>query len=325
MRDDVARWLATHTWRGDRYCADQLVGLKGAQTVSVVLPSRNEAATVGTIVRALRRELMERVPLIDELVVIDSGSSDNTGAVARAAGARVHRQGDLLPHAGDVSGKGEALWKSLLVTRGDVVAFIDADLDEFDPAFAVGLLGPLLCTPSISFVKAYYDRPLTNGDTVLPAGGGRVTELVARPLLNIHWPELAGFVQPLAGEYAARRALLERLPFVTGYGVEIGMLVDVVEEAGLAAMAQVDLGRRRHRNSTDAELGRMAVQVQLAMLSRLERHGRVRPGTARSTTITQFTRRADAFEPEVTDVAVGERQPMRELAEYRRRDLVEAR
>lgn len=316
-------WLESHTWRGDAVDPVDLVRHKGSERISVVLPSRNEERTVGAIVTALRRELVERVPLIDELVVIDSGSSDATGAVARRAGARVHRQGDVLAGAGDVSGKGEALWKSLLVTRGDIVVFIDADLDEFDPAFAVGLVAPLLAQPSLAFVKAFYDRPLDNGETVLPAGGGRVTELVARPLLNLYWPELAGFVQPLAGEYAARRRLLEQIPFVTGYGVEIGMLVDVVEAVGLDAMAQVDLGRRRHRNSSDAELGRMAGQVHLALLSRLERHGRVPCGTARSTTLTQFDRVGDAFVPEVHDVGVSERPPMGTVAAYRDRDLLD--
>jgi len=238
MRSDVQEWFATRTSSGQDWSRHRLASLKGSTRVSVVLPARDEAATVGAIVETLRRELVEQVPLVDELLVIDSGSEDSTAAVAHAAGARVVRQADVLPRLGDRPGKGEALWKSLLVASGDLIVFVDADLRDFDEQFVVGLLGPLLTDPGIDFVKAFYDRPLTNGDQVLPAGGGRVTELVARPLLNLHWPGAAGFVQPLAGEYAGRRTLLEQLPFVSGYGVEIGMLIDVLEEHGLDAMAQ---------------------------------------------------------------------------------------
>jgi glucosyl-3-phosphoglycerate synthase len=324
MRPDVHDWFISRTSTSKDWCRHLLAQSKGATRVSVVLPARNEAATVGAIVSALRRELMEEVQLIDELVVIDSGSSDATADEATRAGAQVVRQGDVLPHLGDQPGKGEALWKSLAVTNGDIVAFVDADLHEFDPAFAVGLLGPLLSDPSISFVKAFYDRALASGDTVLPAGGGRVTELVARPLLNLHWPELSGIVQPLAGEYAVRRSLLERLPFVSGYGVEIGMLIDVLEMLGLEAMAQVDLGSRRHRNSSDAALGRMAAQVYLAVLSRLQRHGRGLMTTQPSMLMTQFVRQGSTFGSEISDVGVTERPPMIEVDDYRQRMAIDA-
>ncbi len=321
MRADVQDWFVSRTYTGrqpDRY---RLAELKGDTRVSVVLPARDEASTVGAIVTALREELAEAVPLLDEIVVIDSGSMDLTSRVAADAGAQVFSQRDILPETGDRPGKGEALWKSLHVTTGDVVAFIDADLREFDPQFAVGLLGPLLSDPTVGFVKAFYDRPLTNGDTVLPAGGGRVTELVARPLLNLHYPELAGFVQPLAGEYAARRSLLERLPFVSGYGVEIGMLIDVFEDSGLQGMAQVDLGSRRHRNSDDAALGRMAAQVYLSLLSRLQRHGRALLTGEPSLTMTQFVRTDDGFLPRWNDVGVTERPPIMEVDAHRLRAL----
>jgi glucosyl-3-phosphoglycerate synthase len=297
----------------DRY---RLAADKGRTRVSVVLPARNEATTVGAIVTALRRELVEQVELIDEIVVIDSGSTDETAEVAGVAGARVVRQDDVLPRLGNVPGKGEALWKSLMVTSGDVVAFIDADLRKFDAQVAVGLIGPLLRDPDLHFVKAFYDRTLAQGDTVLPAGGGRVTELVARPLLNMHWPSLAGFIQPLAGEYAARRSLLEAIPFVSGYGVEVGMLVDVLERVGLDAMAQVDLGVREHRNSSDAALGRMAAQVQLTVLSRLHRQGSVLLTDEPASLLTQFHRVGDRFVPTVTDVGVRERPPMAGMNEY---------
>lgn len=317
MRPDVTAWFNTRTLAGQQTDRRALVRAKAASsTISVVLPARNEQDTVGHIVAALRAELMEAVPLVDEIVVIDSGSVDDTFQVATAAGARVVRQDEVLPQLGARPGKGEALWKSLYATRGDVVAFIDSDLREFDAQFAVGLLGPLLTNPEIHYVKAFYDRPLHSGETVLPAGGGRVTELVARPLLNLHWPSLAGFVQPLAGEYAGRRSLLERLPFVSGYGVEIAMLIDAVETVGLDGLAQVDLGSRQHRNSPDADLGRMAAQVYLGLLSRLERHGRALVTMEPDMLITQFTRDAAAFVPVVSMVGVSERPPMREVPEY---------
>jgi glucosyl-3-phosphoglycerate synthase len=265
---------------------------------------------------------MQDVPLIDEVLVIDSGSDDCTGEVARRAGATVVRQCDIHPELGDRPGKGEALWKSLFVASGDIIAFIDADLRDFDPHFAVGLLGPLLTDPDTHFVKAIYDRPLTNGQTVLPAGGGRVTELVARPLLNLHFPELAGIVQPLAGEYAGRRSLLERLPFVSGYGVEIAMLIDVLHEQGLDSIAQVDLGCRFHRNSSDAALSRMAGQVYLALLSRLERHDRVLTTLPPHTLLTQFVRDGDRYVPQESNVAVTERPPAASVPQYHRRAAV---
>ncbi|MEV7428909.1 MULTISPECIES: glucosyl-3-phosphoglycerate synthase [unclassified Nocardioides] len=314
MRPDVQAWFAHRTSTSADHDRHRLADRKGATTVSIVLPARNEAATVGAIVERLLEELVERVHLVDEVLVVDSGSDDATSEVARAAGATVVRQDQVLPELGDRPGKGEALWKSLHVTTGDVVAFVDADLCEFDAQFAVGLLGPLLDDPRVEFVKGFYDRPLHTGGEVLPAGGGRVTEILARPLLDMHLPELAGIVQPLAGEYAGRRTLLERLPFVSGYGVEIAMLVDVLHEVGIDAIAQVDLGLRRHRNSGDAALGRMACQVYLALLSRLERYGHVVVHDPPTPLITQFARVEDEFVPTTSCVAVSERPPMARLA-----------
>ncbi|HEV7875917.1 MAG TPA: glucosyl-3-phosphoglycerate synthase [Nocardioides sp.] len=321
MQPEVREWLRRRTSNGQDWDREELARAKNGTSISVVLPARNEASTVGLIVDKLRRELVERVPLIDELVVMDSGSADETASVAAAAGAWVVRQNEVLTPLIDRPGKGEALWKSLYVTHGDVVVFIDADLEQFDPQFAVGLLGPLLADPSVEFVKAFYDRPLKAGQTIMPAGGGRVTELMARPLLNLHWPHLAGIVQPLAGEYAGRRSLLERVPFVSGYGVEIAMLVDVFELAGLSAMAQVDLGSRRHRNSSDAALGQMSAQVYLALLSRIERHGLGMMTVDASYELTQFARDGDSFVPTTTDVGVIERPPMADVAEYRTRAM----
>jgi len=259
-------------------------------------------------VDSVRRDLMDVAwPLVDEIVVLDSGSTDATAAVARAAGARVVHRDDVLPSVPSVPGKGEALWRSLAATTGDIVLFIDADLLAFRSDYVTGLIGPLLTDPSVHFVKAMYDRPLTNGAVVHPGGGGRVTELVARPLLNLHWPQLAGFVQPLAGEYAARRHLLERLPFATGYGVEIALLIDALNAVGLDAMAQVDLGERRHRHHDDLRLGRMAAEIWQTALARLHQDGDLQTVEP---TLTQFVRDASRYVPVTHDVTALERPPL---------------
>lgn len=214
MLEEVERWLSTRSWSLTDRPLHQILAAKHrtGQSVSVVLPALNEEETVGDIVAVIRHDLMQQVPLVDEIVVVDSGSTDRTSEVAAAAGARVVHRDDILPRLPAVPGKGEVLWRSLLVTSGDIVCFIDADLKEFSSDFVHGIVGPLLTDPGIDLVKGMYDRPLSGA-----AGqGGRVTELMARPLLNMHWPQLAGFVQPLGGEYAARRSLLERLPSPSG-------------------------------------------------------------------------------------------------------------
>lgn len=315
MLDEVANWLQERSWSaGQRSLARILAAKRSAGpsgTVSVVLPALNEQATVGSIVETIRAELMtDEVPLVDELVVLDSGSTDRTGEVAEAAGATVVHRDSLLPWLPAMPGKGEVLWRSLLATSGEIVCFIDADLREFKSRFVSGIVGPLLTDPGVEMVKAMYDRPLETGGTVVPAGGGRVTELVARPLLNLHWPQLAGFVQPLGGEYAARRSLLERLPFPVGYGVEIGLLVDALNTVGLDALAQVDVGVRRHRHQDGQALGRMATTIYRTAQVRLARGHLIRP------VLTQFDRVADSFEPRVHEVACEERPPMLTVPEY---------
>ncbi|HHX86369.1 MAG TPA: glucosyl-3-phosphoglycerate synthase [Actinomycetales bacterium] len=313
--DPVREWAARRSSRAGDFRAEDLVAAKAGRRISVVLPARDEEATVGAIVAALRAELVDRVPLIDDLVVVDSHSTDSTAAVAREAGARVVAQGAVLPAHGDVPGKGEALWKSLAATDGDLVAFLDADLRDFDPAYAVGLLGPLLTVPGVVFCKGAYDRPLDDGHTILPAGGGRVTELVARPLLAAHWPALGGFVQPLAGEYAGTREALESIPFAGAYGVDLGILIDLYEAYGLDALAQVDLGVRRHRHSPDSALSVMAVHQHLAVRERLRRHGRVVSAEPVEARLTLHRRDpdGDGFAAETVEVAPGERPPMREV------------
>ena len=290
MRPDVQRWLARRTSSAADFPLADLVSAKGSTRVSVVLPALDEQDTVGPIVEAIRGELMGGVGLVDELLVVDSGSVDATAARARAGGAAVVHRADILPEVASGPGKGEALWRSLAATTGDLIVFIDSDLTSFDVSYVTGLLGPLLTEPSVALVKALYDRPLHTASGVLPAGGGRVTELVARPLLNLHWPELAGVVQPLAGEYAARRSLLESLSFPTGYGVELAVLVDTLSLAGLDAIAQVDLGVRRHTHQGEDRLGLMASEIIQVALARLERQGRIKLRGPLNPTLAQFSR-----------------------------------
>ncbi|MFD7966765.1 glucosyl-3-phosphoglycerate synthase [Streptomyces zaomyceticus] len=310
MLEEVERWLDRRSWSVADRPLERILAAKRNTKVSVVLPALNEEATVGDIVAVIRRELMsEAVPLVDELVVIDSGSTDRTAEVAAAAGARVVARDAVLPRIPAVPGKGEVLWRSLMVTTGDVVCFIDADLRDFSADFVSGIVGPLLTDPDVDFVKAMYDRPF--GDT--PGQGGRVTELVARPLLNLHWPQLAGFVQPLGGEYAARRSLLEQLPFPVGYGVELGLLVDALHTVGLDALAQVDVGVRKHRHQDGLALGRMAAAIYRTAQLRLSRGHLVRPR------LTQFERGEKGFEPRTYAVDTEERPPMAEIVEYARR------
>lgn len=316
MLAEVRSWMRHRTSTVADWPVRALLEAKGSTRVSVVLPARNEQATVGTIVTTIRRDLIEAIPLVDEIVVIDSCSTDNTAVVAAAAGAEVFSQDAVLPHLPRMSGKGEALWKSLAVTTGDVIVFVDADLLNFGSGFVTGLLGPLFADPGIAYVKGCYDRPLVTGQGRVDGGGGRVTELVARPLINMHWPRLAGVMQPLGGEYAGRRALLERLPFVTGYGVELGLLLDVLEDSGLDALAQVDLGCRVHSHQPTEALGRMSSQIMHTAWSRLERYGRLLPLAAPATELTQFRRAGHEHDVRISDVQVDERPPMVDVAEY---------
>jgi glucosyl-3-phosphoglycerate synthase len=316
MRPDARAWFRSRTTAAtglDALDADALLRAKrrGGHRVSVVLPARDEEATVGRIVADLHARWVRRVPLVDELLVVDSDSTDATAALARAAGADVVASSDVLPAHGTRPGKGEALWKSLAATTGDLVVFLDADLLGDVAHYVPGLLGPLLADPGVDYVKGCYTRPLEADGAVQPAGGGRVTELTARPLLNALWPELAGVVQPLGGEYAGRRSALEQVPFVSGYGVEVGLLVDLLALGGLSSLAQVDLGVRRHVSQSEEALGAMAGQVVSAVLAR---SGRRRDASG---LLTQFRHDGTGFVPRSSAVAVDERPPMATVPEYR--------
>ncbi len=320
MRPDARAWFEHRTTSATSLAEIDVPALlsakrRGGHRISVVLPARDEEATVGVLVRDLVERWVQGVPLVDEVVVIDSNSSDRTAEVARAAGADVVAAADVLPSHGDRRGKGEALWKSLAATTGDLVVFMDSDLLGHVGHYVPGLLTPLLTDPRVDYVKGCYTRPLSIDGEHRPAGGGRVTELTARPLLNALWPELAGFVQPLGGEYAGRRSALEQVPFVSSYGVEVGLLIDLLQVCGLSGLAQVDLGTRTHSHQTDQALGTMAGQIVNTLLARAERgrHGRrLEPGGL----LTQFSHDGDRFVPTSTAVAVDQRPPMATVAEY---------
>jgi glucosyl-3-phosphoglycerate synthase len=309
---DIDAWFDANTsaWC-DRSLGD-LLEAKAAtgHSVSLVVPARNEAATVGDVVSRVRSALMETTDLLDEIVVIDSDSTDDTYAVAEDAGAVVHRSAEIRPDLGSVPGKGEAMWKSLFVTRGDLVVFMDADLLDWDTHFVPGLVAPLLTRPEIALVKGFYERPLVQGDDTAAYEGGRVTELVARPLLNLLFPELAGLVQPLAGEWAVRRSLFASLHVPTGYAVETTALIDTVRTLGVDAIAQVDLGRRAHRHQALRDLGAMATQILAAVMERAgvsTSHDQV--------TLRQYHPADGRITPLTREVPTGERPP---AAEYLR-------
>jgi glucosyl-3-phosphoglycerate synthase len=293
------------TFHHEAFAAEPLLERKerGGHRISVCLPARDEEATVGAIVDVLRARLVDRVGLVDEVLVVDDHSSDATAKVAAEAGARVVAVDEVLPELGPGEGKGEALWKSVAACRGDLIVWCDADITDFGPRFVTGLVGPLLTHPEIEFVKGFYDRPVGTS----AHGGGRVTELVARPAISLLFPHLASIVQPLAGEYAGRRSLLERLPFVQGYGVDLGLLVDITDLEGTGVVGQVDLGTRRHRNRPLDELGPQALAV---LQTALARAGQLDEGAVATLV------RPD-LEP--VEVRVGERPPLVDVPAYRRR------
>jgi glucosyl-3-phosphoglycerate synthase len=269
--------LSVRSFHHAEFPAERLRAVR-EETISVCVPAREEAATIAGVVAPL--VALREAGVIDEVVVLDDDSLDGTGAIAAALGADVARPAALLPEFGPVLGKGDAMWRALSVLRGDLLCFVDADSEDFGAHFVCGLLGPLACVPGVQFVKGFYRRPFKNGGTaVLPTGGGRVTELTARPLLAAFYPELAAIRQPLAGEFAARRDLLERMPFCTCYAVEMGLLLDVWADAGTTALAQVDLDSRQNRHQPLENLTPMAAAVLGAVTSRLRRAGRLAGAT----------------------------------------------
>jgi glucosyl-3-phosphoglycerate synthase len=286
-------------------------------TISLALPTLNEEATIGKEVLVLKTELMERYPLLDEIAVIDSGSADRTREIAAKNGARVYSSKDILRRHGTYRGKGENLWKSLFVLEGDIVVWIDADISNIAPKFVYGLVGPLLADARVQYVKAFYERPFRTAEGLVAAGGGRVTEILVRPLFSLFYPELAALVQPLSGEYAGRRALLEQLPFSVGYGVELGHLIDILHLRGVEALAQVNMDRRVHRNQSLESLGKMSFGILATFLRRLEKYGEARlpPGLGLNHLSVSLTGELPHIER--AEITVVERPPMASIEEYR--------
>ena len=249
----IKEWLKRNTFHHSRFSdVKKLVAKKNAlgHSISLCFPTLNEEKTIGKEIETMRRELVDKYPLIDEIVVVDSGSTDKTKEISKKAGAEFFYSSDILPQYRAYRGKGENLWKSLHILKGDIICWIDADITNIHPRFVLGLIGPLLEFPHISYVKAFYKRPIRIGEHLVPLGGGRVTELTIRPLFNMYFPRLSGFIQPLSGEYAMRRSVAEKIPFFSGYAVETATIIDIVKKFGLRKCAQVDLKRRIHRNQS---------------------------------------------------------------------------
>ncbi|MBI4630653.1 MAG: glucosyl-3-phosphoglycerate synthase [Chloroflexi bacterium] len=318
----VDKWFAENTFHADEFKEIQyLLHLKREQklTVSLAMPALNEERTVGKVIRAVKRALMEKVPLLDEIVLIDSDSKDRTREIASKLGVPLYIHQQLLPGLGARHGKGEALWKSLLVTKGDIIVWIDTDIVNIHPRFVYGVVGPLLLNPKIKFVKGFYRRPLKVGGKVQAGGGGRVTELTARPLLNLFYPELSGVIQPLSGEYGGRRDALEQCAFFSGYGVETGLLIDIFEKYGLSSIAQVDLLERVHHSQPLEALSKMSFAIIQTVIRKLERHYE-RAFIADVNKTMKLVRYEEGnYFLDVEEIAERERPPMVEVEEYVKR------
>jgi len=322
----VDKWFAENTFHAHEFSdIRKLVALKERHnlTISLGLPALNEEKTIGTVIKRVKGALMERVPLIDQMVLIDSDSEDRTVEIATELGVPVFKHAEILPDTGTHRGKGEALWKSLHVLDGDIVAWVDTDISNIQPRFVYGLIGPLLVEPKIRYVKGFYQRPIRSGDTLHAEGGGRVTELMARPLINLFFPELSGMIQPLSGEYAGRRELLESLPFFTGYAVEIGLLLDILEHAGIAALGQVDLERRIHRNQSLPNLSQMAYVILQGAIRKLEERHRIELLTEVGRGMKLINTGKDHFSLEVREIGDEIRPPINTIPAYleRRKSL----
>lgn len=313
-------WLASNTFHHAAFWdIRKLIREKERQglRVSVCIPTLNEAKTIGKEVVILRSELVQRYPLVDEIAVIDSGSTDGTREIAASFGADVHLASEILPEAGTKRGKGENLWKAIYQLRGDVIAYIDADIKNIRPHFVYGLVAPLIFRPDIKYVKAFYDRPLVSSHGIRPSGGGRVTEILVRPLFSLFFPELTAIIQPLSGEYAVRREVLEQIHFPVGYGVETSHLIDVYRRWGLDAFGQTDLDQRVHRNQPTRDLGKMAFAILRTFLSRAESLGIIGDVPELGTMLRQFQVQDAAYEQVGFEIVEEERPPMITVATYR--------
>ena len=286
-------------------------------TISLCLPTLNEEKTIAKEIIIMKSELMTRYPLVDELVVIDSGSTDNTVEIAKSFGADVYDANEILPRLEKFKGKGENLWKALYIAKGDIIVYIDADIKNIHHRFAYGLIGPLLLYDHIKYTKAFYDRPISIGkNRIRPTGGGRVTELVIRPLFSLFFPELTQIIQPLSGEYAGYREVFEKIPFPIGYGIETSMILDIFEKWGLDVIAQVDLDRRIHRNQDTKALGRMSFAILKTFINRQKRLGLIDFKNNIFDEIIQYNLVDNQYRADKMKIAGLERPPMIEIPEY---------
>jgi glucosyl-3-phosphoglycerate synthase len=319
---DIDAWLQTNIYHHSQFWdLRHLIDEKEKQNiiVSLCIPTLNEEQTIGKELVLFKSELVDRYPLLDEIAVIDSGSSDRTLEVAAAFGADVYLSADILPQMGEKRGKGENLWKAIYQLRGDIIIYVDADIKNIHPRFVYGLVAPLIYRPEMKYVKAFYDRPLVTSDGIRPSGGGRVTEILVRPLFSLFFPELTAIIQPLSGEYAVRREVLERISFPIGYGVETSHLIDVYSEWGLKAFGQTDLDQRVHRHQPTRELGKMAFGILRAFLSRLQARDMVSQLPELTPILRQFQMRNNEYEQVMFELLEEERPPMIEVEEYRAR------
>lgn len=317
---NINHWLQNNTFHYSNFWdlrhileAKEAQGLK----ISLCIPTLNEERTIGKEIVIFRSELMSRYPLLDEIAVIDSGSTDHTREVAASFGADVYLAEDILPEVGNKRGKGENLWKAIYQLRGDIIVYVDADIKNIHPRFAYGLLAPLVYRPEIKYVKAFYDRPLAFSQGIRPSGGGRVTEILVRPLFSLFFPELTAIIQPLSGEYAVRREVLEAIPFPIGYGVETSHLIDVYSKWGLEAFGQTDLDQRVHRNQATRDLGKMSFGILQTFLNRTKALGLVPELPDLNSIMRQFQVKEGNFEQIEYHIVEEERPPMIDIEAYR--------
>ncbi len=327
---NLNEWVNKNTYHHSQFWdLKNLIKEKERQgiTVSLCIPTLNEEKTIGKEIVIFKSELVNRYPLLDEIAVIDSGSEDKTLEVAASFGADTYLSNDILPEIESKKGKGENLWKAIYQLKGDIIVYIDADIKNIHPRFVYGLVAPLIYRPEVQYVKAFYDRPLAFSQGVRPSGGGRVTEILVRPLFSLFFPELTAIIQPLSGEYAVRREVLEQIPFPIGYGVETSHLIDVYQLYGLSAFAQTDLDQRVHRNQQTRSLGRMSFGILQTFLSRLDKLEIIGDLPPMDTVLHQFQAHDDKFEAVEYKIVEEERPPMLEIPSYRsvRDELLKAR
>jgi glucosyl-3-phosphoglycerate synthase len=318
----IEKWLETNTFHhGEFWDLLELVKLKEKKglKISLCIPTLNEEKTIGKEIIIFKSALMDRYPLIDEIAVVDSGSTDKTREVAEAFGADVYLSADILPEQGFKRGKGENLWKAIYQLEGDIICYVDADIKNIHPRFATGLVAPLIQHDEMHYIKAFYDRPLAFSQGIRPSGGGRVTEILVRPLFSLFFPELTALIQPLSGEYAVRREVLESIPFPIGYGVETSHIIDVYMKHGLEAFGQTDLDQRVHRNQATLDLGKMAFGILQSFLNRMESYHLVEKMPEMSSIFRQFQAEGNRYEQVLREIVEEERPPMIEIPEYRKK------